>query len=94
MKKLLAIVVLGLLWCNVGFADNLKVIDGDTIVLNGEKIRFAGIDAPEYDQDCMNGDLLIYCGMFSKVLLTKKIGDETPESVSYTHLTLPTNREV
>ena len=82
MKKLLGIMVLVLLWCNVGFADNLKVIDGDTIVLNGEKIRFAGIDAPEYEQDCMNGDLLIYCGMFSKVLLTKKIGNETPECIS------------
>ena len=81
MKKLLGILVLGLLWCNVGFADNLKVIDGDTIVLNGEKIRFSGIDAPEYDQDCMNGDKKIYCGMFSKVLLTKKIGDETPKCI-------------
>ena len=57
MNKLLGILVLGLLWCNVGFADNLKVIDGDTIVLNGEKIRFSGIDAPEYKQDCINGDL-------------------------------------
>ena len=82
MKKLLGIVVLGLLWCNVGFADNLKVIDGDTIVLNGEKIRFSGIDAPEYDQDCMNGDEKIYCGMFATVLLTKKIGDETPKCIS------------
>ena len=25
----------------------LKVIDGDTIYLNGEKIRFSGIDTPE-----------------------------------------------
>ena len=24
-----------------------KVIDGDTIVINGEKIRFGGIDTPE-----------------------------------------------
>ena len=79
MKKLLGIVVLGLLWSNTGFADNLKVIDGDTIILNGEKIRFSGIDAPEYDQDCMNGDKKIYCGMFATVLLTKKIGDETPK---------------
>ena len=30
LKKLLGIVVLGLLWCNTSFADNLKVIDGDT----------------------------------------------------------------
>jgi len=81
MKRFLMILVLGLLTCNISFADNLKIIDGDTIVLNGEKIRFAGIDAPEYDQDCVNGDLLIYCGMFSKVLLTKKIGDETPKCI-------------
>ena len=76
MKKLFLYVFLGLLFCNVGFADNLKVIDGDTIVLIGEKIRFSGIDAPEYKQDCINGDLLIYCGMFSKVLLSKKIGNK------------------
>tara|TARA_B100000586_G_C19998001_1_gene379154 strand:+ start:301 stop:774 length:474 start_codon:yes stop_codon:yes gene_type:complete len=82
MKKLLAIVVLGLLWCNAGFADSLRVIDGDTIVLNGEKIRFSGIDAPEYDQDCINGGERIFCGVFSKVLLTKKIGKETPKCVS------------
>ena len=73
--KIFIYTFLALMFFNVGFADNLKVIDGDTIVLNGEKIRFSGIDAPEYKQDCMNGDLLIYCGMFSKVLLTKKIGN-------------------
>ena len=77
MKKLLAVLVLGLLWCNIGFADNVRIVDGDTIEINGEKIRFSGIDAPEYKQDCINGDLIIYCGMFSKVLLTKKIGNET-----------------
>ena len=31
-----------LLTCNISFADNLKIVDGDTIVLNGEKIRFYG----------------------------------------------------
>ena len=82
MRKLFLYVFAALIFWNPSFADNLKVIDGDTIVLNGEKIRFVGIDAPEYDQECMNGDLLIYCGMFSKVLLTKKIGNETPECIS------------
>ena len=43
MKKLLGILVLGFLVCNISFADNLKIIDGDTIILNGEKIRFSGI---------------------------------------------------
>ena len=84
MKKLSLILfsVLCLLCCNVGFADSLRVIDGDTIVLNGEKIRFAGIDAPEYDQDCINGDEKVFCGVFSMVLLKKKIGKETPKCIS------------
>ena len=47
MKKLLGILVLGLLTCNISLADSLRVVDGDTIVLNGEKIRFTGIDTPE-----------------------------------------------
>ena len=76
------ILILLFIFTSQALADNLKIIDGDTIVLNGEKIRFSGIDAPEYKQDCINGDLIIYCGMFSKVLLTKKIGDETPECIS------------
>ena len=52
-KKLLGILVLGLMFCNTSFADSLRVVDGDTIVLNGEKIRFTGIDTPELKQTCM-----------------------------------------
>ena len=76
------VVILLFIFSSQALADDLKVIDGDTIVLNGEKIRFSGIDAPEYDQDCMNGDKKIYCGMFAQILLTKKIGDETPKCIS------------
>ena len=82
MKKIASFVFSLLMFCNPGFADNLRIIDGDTIVLNGEKIRFSGIDAPEYDQDCMNGDKKIFCGIFSKVLLVEKIGNKTPKCVS------------
>ena len=81
MKKFLGILVLGLMFCSVSLANNLKVIDGDTIVLNGEKIRFSGIDTPELKQTCMNGDQNVFCGMFAKMLLTKKIGNETPECI-------------
>ena len=31
-------------------ANEVKIIDGDTIIADGEKIRFFGIDAPEIDQ--------------------------------------------
>ena len=81
MKKLSLYVFLVLMFCNVGFADNLKIVDGDTIVLNGEKIRFSGIDTPELKQTCMKGEQKVFCGMFAKMLLIKKIGNETPECI-------------
>ena len=82
MKKLLAIFILGLFWCNISFADNLKVVDGDTIVLNGEKIRFSGINTPELKQTCIDKDQEVFCGVLAKILLIEKIGNETPECIS------------
>ena len=70
------------MFCNVSFADNLKIVDGDTIVLNGEKIRFSGIDTPELKQTCMKDEQKVFCGMFAKMLLIKKIGNETPKCIS------------
>ena len=82
MKKVLWILVLSLLTCNISFADNLKIVDGDTIVLNGEKIRFSGIDTPELKQTCILDDQEVGCGIFAKMLLVKKIGNNTPECIS------------
>ena len=82
MKKLLGILVLGLLICNISFADNLKIIDGDTIILNGEKIRFSGIDTPELKQTCLKDDQEVPCGMTAKRLLAEKIGNTTIECIS------------
>ena len=65
--------VLGLLTCNISFADSLRIVDGDTIVLNGEKIRFTGIDTPELKQTCLQDDQEVGCGMTAKILLIKKI---------------------
>ena len=73
MKKILGILILGLLTCNISFADNLKIIDGDTIILNGEKIRFTGIDTPELKQTCLKDDQEVGCGMNAKKLLEMKI---------------------
>ena len=72
MKKILEILILGLLACNISFADNLKIIDGDTIILNGEKIRFSGIDTPELKQTCLKGDQEVACGMSAK-MFTKEL---------------------
>ena len=70
------------MFCNISFANDLKIVDGDTIVLNGEKIRFSGIDTPELKQTCMDGDQKVFCSMFAKTLLIKKIGNEIPKCVS------------
>ena len=32
------------------------VVDGDTVIVSGEKIRLNGVDAPETDQLCLNSD--------------------------------------
>ena len=82
MKKLLGILIISLLWCNVSIADNLKIVDGDTIVLNGEKIRFSGIDTPELKQTCIYKNQEVICGVFAKMLLIEKIGNKTPVCIS------------
>ena len=42
----------------------VKVIDGDSIVVGGREVRLEGIDAPEYHQDCYNAEGKAYaCGV-------------------------------
>ena len=52
----------------------IKIIDGDTIHLNKEKIRFSGIDTPELKQTCNKNNEIIYCGIEARQLLIDKIG--------------------
>ena len=53
----------------------IKIIDGDTINLNGEKIRFIGIDTPELKQTCNKNNEVILCGVEARKLLIEKIGN-------------------
>tara|TARA_B100001057_G_scaffold444596_1_gene481642 strand:- start:90 stop:569 length:480 start_codon:yes stop_codon:yes gene_type:complete len=55
-------------------SDEMKIVDGDTIHLNGEKIRFTGIDTPELKQICNKNNEVIYCGVKARELLIEKIG--------------------
>ena len=53
---------------------SLKIIDGDTIILNSEKIRFYGIDTPEKKQKCKDKNGLSYpCGLVATNELKKII---------------------
>ena len=79
MKKLFLYVFLVLMFCNTSFGDSLRVVDGDTIKINGERIRFGGIDAPETKywgkkQYCYLNEEKIDCANLSKLQLKEKIG--------------------
>ena len=79
MKRLVLTLFFILILCNVTFADDVRVIDGDTIVINKEKIRFANIDTPELKQICSLDDLEIFCGNLVKIILIEKIGQAIPK---------------
>jgi len=60
----------------------IKIVDGDTIHLNGEKIRFMGIDTPELKQSCLKEGIKNPCGVTAKQLLIDKIGNNNVECIS------------
>ena len=63
-------------------SQDLKVVDGDTIHLNGEKIRFTGIDTPELKQICIKDGVKNSCGVTAKQILVNKIGNKKVECIS------------
>ena len=56
-------------------SQDIKITDGDTIKINGEKIRFSGIDTPELRQTCLKQGIKIPCGIKAKQILIDKIAD-------------------
>ena len=63
-------------------SQDLRVVDGDTIHLNGEKIRFTGIDTPELKQTCSKDSVKDPCGVTAKQILIDKIGNNNVECIS------------
>ena len=59
-----------------------KVVDGDTIYLNDQKIRFSGIDTPELKQTCIKDGVKDACGITAKQILIEKIGNNKVECIS------------
>jgi endonuclease YncB( thermonuclease family) len=51
-----------------------RVVDGDTIEIEDQKIRLWGIDAPEAAQRCTEGGALYPCGLDASRALSKLIG--------------------
>ncbi|MDA9177566.1 thermonuclease family protein [Candidatus Pelagibacter sp.] len=63
-------------------SQELRVIDGDTINLDGEKIRFTGIDTPELKQTCIKEGVKDPCGVTAKKILIEKIADNKVECIN------------
>ena len=63
-------------------SQELRVVDGDTIHLNGEKIRFTGIDTPELKQTCLKEGVKDLCGVTAKQILIEKIANNSVECIS------------
>ena len=52
-------------------------IDGDTLVMTGERIRLHGIDAPEKAQTCQRGGAAWACGQDATALLAQLVAGKT-----------------
>ena len=63
-------------------SQELNVVDGDTIRLNGKKIRFTGIDTPELKQTCIKKGIKDFCGLNAKQILADKIANNTVKCIS------------
>jgi endonuclease YncB( thermonuclease family) len=75
-------VLIFILTINQVKSQTIKIVDGDTIHLNGEKIRFIGIDTPELKQTCLKEGIKDICGVTAKKILIDKIGKDNVECIS------------
>jgi endonuclease YncB( thermonuclease family) len=50
-----------------------RVVDGDTLVVGGEKVRLHGIDAPELDQPCARNGAPWRCGEWARSQLADRV---------------------
>ena len=71
-----------ILTINLVKSQTIKIVDGDTIHLNGKKIRFTGIDTPELKQTCLKEGAKDPCGVKAKQILIDKIGNNSVECIS------------
>jgi|TARA_B110001452_G_scaffold108660_1_gene90158 endonuclease YncB( thermonuclease family) len=78
-KKAILVISISILFFFLTYADvksqNVKITDGDTIKINGEKIRFSGIDTPELKQTCFKEGVKNFCGIKAKKILIDKIAE-------------------
>jgi endonuclease YncB( thermonuclease family) len=50
-----------------------SVVDGDTLVVAGERVRLSGIDAPEQGQQCERDGRLYACGVMAREWMAARV---------------------
>ena len=78
----LALIILFLLNISNAKSSDIKIVDGDTIHIDGKKIRFSGIDTPELKQTCLANKEIFFCGLEAKNLLAKIINNRDVNCIS------------
>ena len=85
-KKVILVISISALFFFPTYTDiksqDIKITDGDTIKIDGEKIRFSGIDTPELKQTCINKGIKNSCGIMAKQILIDKIADNNVTCVN------------
>lgn len=61
---------------STGIAEDVRIVDGDTLVWRGEQVRLHGIDAPESDQSCTVRARDYACGEKARQWLVEKISEK------------------
>ena len=82
MKIIFLLILLTVFVTKNSYSNIVQVIDGDTIKIYNEKIRFSGIDAPELKQNCFKNKKKVPCGILAKEALIKKIGYKIPKCIN------------
>ena len=59
------------------FAGNAVAVDGDSLVMEGRRVRLRGLDAPELGQVCHRGAIAYRCGQEARTALRSLIAGQT-----------------
>lgn len=70
-------------WDRETFTGRAFIIDGDTLKINGTKIRLIGVDAPEISQKCKTHGHVENCGEIVKLRLVQATSGEI--TTCYSH---------
>ena len=77
MRILAYFLILNLTLISKASLQEVRVIDGDSLVIENKKYRLFGIDAPEMQQICFDKMSKVKCGVLSREVLVNQIKNKS-----------------